>query len=301
MDFHHLKIFVTVYNCKSFTKASDKLNISQPTISEHIKNLESEFSCRLFDRLGRTISATPKADILYPKVMQLLDSLEKLNEEFLFEEGRVKGELIVGASTIPGTYILPRQASQFRSQHPGISFEIRINDTGKVSEMVLNHDVYLGVVGAKVDSSLLTYLPLVEDELVFVAAKASFHVQRPSQDVLMEMPFIVRELGSGTRDNMMCLLAQADIEASKLNVVATLGSSASVKEAVKAGLGVSCLSRLAVYEELAREELVEIPLKGLKLKRNFYLIYHKKRTLPNHYQAFCKYLAGLNQDLEATS
>lgn len=295
MDFHHLKIFATVYNCKSFTKASAKLNISQPTISEHIKNLENEFSCRLFDRLGRTISATPKADILYPKVMQLLDGLEKLNEEFLFEEGQVRGELIIGASTIPGTYILPRQASQFRSQHPGISFEIRINDTSQVAEMVLNHDVYLGVVGAKVDSSSLAYQSLVEDELVFVVAKSMVHATKSARaGLLAEMPFIVREQGSGTRDNMMGLLTQAGIGVSELNVVATLGSSASVKEAVKAGLGVSCLSRLAVNEELASQKLVEIPLSGLKLKRNFYLIYHKKRTLPNHYQAFREYLAGLN-------
>ncbi len=294
MDFHQLKIFAAVYRTKSFTKASERMHISQPTISEHIKNLENEFSCRLFDRLGRAIAPTPRADSLYPKVLRLLDDLERLSDDFLTDDGPIKGELIVGASTIPGTYILPWQAGKFRSEHPGISFEIRINDTLQVSEMVLNHQIYMGVIGAKADNKLLSYIPIVADELVFVADQSLISRRLPDLQLLAELPLIVREHGSGTRDNMMRLLGEAGLEVDRLQVAAVLGSSASVKEAVKAGLGGSCLSRLAVSDELARGTLVEIPLNGLILKRYFYLIHHKNRTLPKHYKVFADYLSILN-------
>ena len=101
MDIHHLKIFVSVYKNKSFTKASEELHISQPTISEHIKNLESSLDCRLFDRLGRSIMPTAEADVLYPKALQLLDDLDQIQEEITATGAGVKGKLVIGASTIP--------------------------------------------------------------------------------------------------------------------------------------------------------------------------------------------------------
>jgi len=288
MDFHHLKIFAAVYQLKSFTKASEKLNISQPTISEHIKNLETEFSCRLFDRLGRRIAPTPKADKLYPDVIRLLDGVEKLSENFLFEDGRVRGNLIIGASTIPGTYILPALAARFRATHPETAFEIIIKDTSRIADMVLNHEIFIGVVGARDTSPLLEYCPLTKDELVFVGA-ADYQTGQ-SGATLTHSPVILREEGSGTRVNMLRLLAQAGIKIKKEQIAAILGSSASVKEAVRAGLGISCLSRLAVQDELTRGEFIEIPLLSQNMRRDFYLIRYIKRTMPNHYQAFWDYL-----------
>lgn len=292
MDFHQLRIFATVYRHQSFTKASVVLNMSQPTISEHIKNLESEFSCKLFDRLGRSIAPTQKADVLYPKVQQLLDGLGKLREEFVATSGALSGEITFGASTIPGTYILPQRAGAFRAKHPDVSFEIRINDTARITEMVLQHDLLCGIVGSQRNTHPnLIYQPLVADELVFVAHKSLCSGKGPLRPKdLCALPFIIREKGSGTRDSMVSLLEKAGVDCGQLHVAATLGSSSSVKEATKAGLGASCLSRLAVREELARKELVELKVKGLSLKRDFYLITHRKRTLPSHYQAFCQYL-----------
>ncbi len=288
MDFHHLKIFAAVYQHKSFTKASEKLNISQPTISEHIKNLEAEFSCRLFDRLGRRIAPTPKADKLYPDVIRLLDRVEKLSENFLFEDGRVRGNLIIGASTIPGTYILPALAARFRAAHPDTAFEIIINDTSRIADMVLDHEIFIGVVGARNDNPLLEYCPFTKDELVFVGT--ADHQGRPGGTPLADNPVILREDGSGTRINMLRLLTQAGIEIKKEQIAAILGSSASVKEAVRAGLGISCLSRVAVQDELTRGEFIELPLPSQNMRRDFYLIRYTKRTMPNHYQAFWDYL-----------
>ena len=107
MEPHHLKIFTSVYRNKSFTLASKQLHISQPTVSEHIKNLEIALGCALFDRLGRTILPTIEADLLYPRALKILDDLDRLQEDLATAGDRIGGELVLGASTIPGTYILP--------------------------------------------------------------------------------------------------------------------------------------------------------------------------------------------------
>jgi DNA-binding transcriptional LysR family regulator len=116
MDIHHLKIFVSVYKNKSFTKASEELHISQPTISEHIKNLENSLECKLFDRLGRSIMPTVEADLLYPKALQILEDLDQIQQEITAAGTGVKGKLVIGASTIPGAYILPRMAYSFKKR-----------------------------------------------------------------------------------------------------------------------------------------------------------------------------------------
>ena len=129
MEIHHLKIFASVYRHRSFTRASEELRISQPTISEHIKNLENSLDCTLFDRLGRSIMPTAVAEILYPKALQLLDDIDLIREEVSAAGTEIKGRLIIGASTIPGTYILPRAAHSFKKEHPEVAFDIRINDS----------------------------------------------------------------------------------------------------------------------------------------------------------------------------
>jgi len=291
MDIHHLKIFASVYKNKSFTRASEKLNISQPTISEHIKNLENSLDCRLFDRMGRTIMPTAEADVLYPKALQLLDDLERIQEEISATGGVIKGRILVGASTIPGAYILPRKAYTFKLQFPETVFEVLIKDSKKITEMVLNHDLLCGIVGARMESEKLNYTPLIEDELVLVADRDMGSKKKliKAQE-LLSLPFLIREKGSGTRQTLENYLGKKNISSENLHIVATLGSTSAIKQALKAGLGVSILSRIAVQEELDRGILKEITIQGMKMKRRFFMISLKKRTLPPQYAAFCKHM-----------
>lgn len=289
MDFHQLTIFTHVYKLNSFTKASAQLNISQPTISEHIKNLEAECDCRLFDRLGRGILPTPKARELYPKVLVVLDQMNALKAEFQSGEGQICGEMVIGASTIPATYILPELLSRFRKEYPQTTFVLQANDTAEVTAKVRNHELLLGVVGSKTDEENLDYFPMATDELVLVAAPALAKGWGKSKG-LSDLPMIIREIGSGTRDTMLSLLAKNQIVEEDLDLVATLGSTASVKEAVKSGLGASFVSRMAVAEELKDGRLVELKVKGCRTGREFYVITHKRRSLPHHYQIFMEFI-----------
>ncbi len=290
MDIHHLKIFVSVYKNKSFTKASEKLHISQPTISEHIKNLEKSLNCKLFDRLGRSIMPTAEADVLYPKALQILDDLDQIQEDISAAGTGVKGKLIIGASTIPGAYILPRMAYTFKKKYPDVAFEILIEDSGKITNMVLQHDLFFGIVGAKMTSEKLDYEPLIEDELVLVATPKLLPQKTITLDKLRSIPFLQREIGSGTRQTFENFLKKNTITTNTFNIVATLGSISAVKQAVKENLGASVISRVAVQEELDSSILHEIPIINMKMKRKFYLVLQKKRTLPTQYAAFCEHM-----------
>ncbi|MFH0784267.1 MAG: selenium metabolism-associated LysR family transcriptional regulator [Pseudomonadota bacterium] len=290
IETRHLQIFVAVYKTKSFTKAAELLYTSQPTVSEHMQNLEARLNCRLFDRLGRSILPTAAAQLLYPRAIAILEDLRRLEDDITSTGNSMSGELIIGASTIPGTYILPAVAASFKNDFPGISFEIRINDSAKIVEAVAENELFIGIVGAKIPAAKLLFRPFTEDELILAAAGSNPLPGEITMADLCKLPFIVRERGSGTRKSIESLLARQHSSLDQLTICATLGSSAAVKEAVKADLGVSVISRSAVRDELQNGTVREITVAGLTMKRNFYIVTSPKRTLPNQYQEFIKRL-----------
>jgi DNA-binding transcriptional LysR family regulator len=275
-----------VYKHKSFTKASELLHTSQPTISEHIRNLELRLDCQLFDRLGRSIMPTLEADILYPRALAILEDMKRLEEDVASAGKTISGELIIGASTMPGTYILPEIAAGFKMQHPGISFEIRTSDSTQVMNAVLNHEIMLGFVGTKIASKKLNYQHFIEDELVLAASTARKIPPTITLDQLKELPFLMREEGSGTRRTIESYLSQRGVDIDQLDTCAVLGSSAAIQEAIKSDMGVSILSRAAIQDGLRFKQIQEIAIEGLSMHRSCYVVTAKKRTLPNQYQVF---------------
>ena len=262
------------------------LHTSQPTVSEHNHNLESRLDCRLFDRLGRSIMPTLEAQLLYPRALAILEDLRKLEDELNATGKGVAGELIIGASTIPGEYIIPRLAASFKARYPAVSFEIRIGDSAEIVESVTENDLLIGIVGARIPSRKISYQPFIEDELILIAAEGADVPEVVDAAELTDLPFLMREAGSGTRRNIETFLAKKDIDVDHLKVCATLGSSTAIKESVKSGLGVSIISRFAVTDELQSGLVKEIRIKGMTMKRSFFIISAPKRSLPNHYRLF---------------
>lgn len=289
MDIHQLRIFTSVYRNRSFSKASEQLYISQPTISEHIKNLETELGCSLFNRLGRKIEPTSEADIIFPRALQLIEDLEKINELLEKSSQQVKGKIRLGASTIPGNYMLPLMAAKFRDLYPDVFFEIIIADTRKITDMLIKHDFFMGIIGASMENKILNYTPCLEDELVFAGAPCFITGAENDMSLLYRTPFLLREEGSGTRKTMEDFFRKMGIKLAKMNIVAVLGSTDSVKQSLKAGLGTSILSRRAIAEELQNGSLQQMKL-GEGMKRSFFIAAHKKRTLPSQYAAFTDFI-----------
>jgi DNA-binding transcriptional LysR family regulator len=233
---------------------------------------------------------TAQADLLFPRAQQLLDSLVTLQDDLAGSVERISGEISFGTSTIPGTYIIPTMAVEFKRKFPEVTFEVIIKDTTTILEMILAHEIFCGIVGARLDSEKLEFVPFVRDELIMVASKKLGLGQKINLEQLADLPFLLREKGSGTRKCMEDHFKGAGINPTSLQTVATLGSTAAVKEAARQGLGVTILSKLAVENDLADGTLQQIKIKGLAMTRDFYLVHHKQRTMPSRYQAFLHHL-----------
>ena len=284
MDVHQLRVFASVFRNKSFSKASRELKLTQPTISNHVMSLEKELGCKLFDRTGRRVIPTEEAEVLYLHALDLTEKLDGIPDAIQGIDRNIAGKLVIGASTIPGTYILPAIAADFVKRYPDVSFEIRLGDTEEIANLVLDHEILLGTVGAKTVPSKLDYQPFVEDELVLAGSPKFIDRGTVLLEQLSAIPFLLREEGSGTRKVMEEYFAEKGLGVKDLKVVAVLGSTDAVREAVKAGLGVSILSKYALTEEFTASKLAVARIKGLKMKRMFFVVSHKKRTLPTHYR-----------------
>jgi DNA-binding transcriptional LysR family regulator len=290
MDLHQLKIFVSVYKNKSFSKASEQLYLTQPTISDHIKSLEEELECKLFDRLGRTIIPTKEADFLYSHAILILEKVDLLKESFTQFKKEISGELIIGASTIPGTYLMPKIISNFKEKYPSVIFQIIIGDSKDIVDKISDHELLIGIVGAKVGNSNLSFIPFMDDELIVVASPDMIKEDKITLRELIEFPLIFREIGSGTRKEVENILESNGISAENLKISGIFGSTDAVKQAVKNKLGISILSKLSVHDELIFGTLKEITISDIQMKRKFYLVTHNKRSLPLVYNIFLDYI-----------
>lgn len=246
--------------------------------------------CKLFDRLGRTIVPTLEAELLYPRALAILEDLKKLENDLSAVGKSVTGEIILAASTIPSAFILPKIAADFKQLHPGVSFEMRTADSAQVVDLVKNNEILLGIVGAQSQTQKLNYQPFMEDELVLAASAKRKISQQITTKTLKEIPFILREEGSGTRKCVERFLAEKNITIDQMNTCAILGSSTAVTEAIKSDLGVSILSRSAIKDSVEHEQIQIIDVLNLEMTRHFYAVTAKKRSLPYNYQVFLKYL-----------
>lgn len=265
------------------------MHASQPTVSEHLQNLEHSLGCRLFDRLGRGIQRTAEAIMLYPRVLAILEDIDHLKDELAAAKHRVSGELMIGASTVAGDYFLPALAADFKKKHPDVTFEIKIADSAAIVRAVAGGELLAGVVGARLPARGLDWKFFCQDELVLIAAPVAALPEAMTVAELLEIPLLLREEGSGTRKAIEGALTRYRITVGQLTVAAVFGSANAIKEAVKAGLGLAIVSRQAVLDDLERGSLRQIALPDLSLRRDFYLV-TSKRALPHHYQVFLQSL-----------
>jgi DNA-binding transcriptional LysR family regulator len=286
MDIHHLRIFLSVFKHRSFSIASRELHLAQPTVSEHVRSLERELNCALFERLGKKVIPTREADALYNLALDLVERADNVKGMLGHFKKEVSGELIVGASTIPGTYLLPERMSDFKRKHPGVSFQVRVTDSQEIVQQVLSHHLLLGIVGSKITDAQINYTPFLEDELIIVAAPSAMKNNRIALKDLCRYPMVLREEGSGTRREAEKLLQAQGFSCKNVTVAGIFGSTDAVKQAVKVGLGITILSRFAVTEELKHKLLKEVKIDIPPMKRMFYVVTHKKRALPLLYSLF---------------
>lgn len=292
MDIRRLEVFCRVLELKSFTRAAEAVLLTQPTVSENVRLLEEALGEKLLDRLGREVLPTPAGRLLYEYARRIIQLRDEALQAMRQYRGDLAGTLALGASTIPGAYVLPPLIESFRSHRPDIQLHLRIADTAAVVEELLHDRIELGLVGARLKEQRLDCDEAFADELVLTlfpghpwAGRASV---RPEE--LAAEPFILREPGSGTRLVMSQALREHGFDPARLRVAAEMGSSEAVRQGIRFRLGISILSSLAVAEDVQRGALTTVPLEGVCIRRPFYLVRRKGRQLSPLALAFYEHL-----------
>jgi DNA-binding transcriptional LysR family regulator len=293
IDFRHLETFCRVASLKSFSKAAEDLFLTQPTVSGHIQSLEQSLSLRLFDRTTRDVRPTKAGEVFLKYASKILSSRKDLlNALSEFSQG-IRGELFLGASTIPGEYILPGLVGDFKKEHPHFILSLKIADTKEIIQDVLQDDVEFGMIGARLEYPSLHFEKYEEDEIIVVASSGHPLARRKRVDVeeLLREPWIIREEGSGTQMAVEKALRKKGKSLKQFNVVMKMGSTSSVKEGVKAKLGLAFISGRAIEEELNQGLLSRIVVEGIDaIFRQIYIVFHRGRTLSPIGTEFLRFL-----------
>ncbi len=281
MDFRKLEAFCKVYELKSFSKAGLELQLSQPTISAHVANLEEELGVPLFDRLGRTVLATQAGEVLYRGAKQVFQQVGRINSEIGLLRDMVVGDLLLGGSTIPANYILPDLLKSFLALYPSLRVHMTTGDTDAIIRQVGQGRLELGIVGYQPEQQGIASYPLRKDELVLVVAPGLINGKPKPTSVqqLKSLPWIMRERGSGTRRALEGVLKGAGISIGELKVALWVESTEAALQCARAGLGISVVSRLAAEPMLDRGDLMILNALAQVLERSFYLILRQGREL----------------------
>ncbi|HCJ67798.1 MAG TPA: LysR family transcriptional regulator, partial [Elusimicrobia bacterium] len=232
MDLRTLEIFTKLAENESFSQTAEELHLTQPTISFQIHSLEKYYGVKLFQRTTRELFLTAEGKILNEYAKKIINLNRQVQEAMNEVNGLKRGELTLGASTIPGEYILLARLKSFQRKFPQIKISLKIADTEEIIEEVLEKKLDLGVVGSKIKHRDLVYEQFAKDKIVLIA-QGKTKVKNFNLEDLKKQPILLREKGSGTRKTMLEALAKENIYLEDLNIIMELGSTEAIKSAVE--------------------------------------------------------------------
>lgn len=283
MDFRQLETFVEVVQSKSFSKAAKKLFITQPTVTNHIKNLEQEVGTLLLNRMGKKISLTNAGSILYNEALDVINSLEMIKHELSNYNNEISGHLDIVSSSVPRKFLLPSIMKAFLEEHPDVTFSISDDDSQEVVNSILDSYTDFGFIGEKYPNPNLEYIEIFSDNLVLIASndfKPEISSNRQiTVDSILDGKFIFREVGSATRNTFVEEFQKQGVELRQLKTLAYVRDIDTIKKMVSLGMGLSFLSEKLVEDDLTLNKYSAYNVKGLDLSRKYYFAYHKNRQL----------------------
>lgn len=276
MEFDQLRTFLAVLEHKSFVRAGQAMHVGQSTVSFHVKALEQRVGATLLERGRGAVQATAAGRILLPYAQRIVALVDEATQRLRAGESGEVGHLSIAASTIPGEYLAPALLAEFRRLHPRIQVEMGITDSEKATSALLAREVDLALVGSKPRDRRLVAQVLASDEVVLIGPAPNPFAPKGKLALkeLSEVPLILREQGSGTRDAIARILPHLGERSAVLRV----GSTEAAKRCVQHGLGLSFVSRQAVSAEIAAGlfQVVEVP--GTPVRRTFYVVRHRAVT-----------------------
>lgn len=300
MELRQLLTLMKVVEHGSYTRAAEVLFLSQSAVSQQMAALERELGVALLQRHPRGVVPTPAGKVLARHARRILDLAERARQEICPPRrtgAEVRGELRIGASTIPGEYVLPDLIASFAAEHPGIRISTSIADTDRVLEALAAGQVDIAFVGRKPRDRRWRAVPFGSDQLVVVVPPGHPWASVGSIAVtdLMAHPMVARERGSATRRVIEERLKDLGIAPKDLQVHMEIGSNRAVVEAVLRGGGFAILSRHAVRDRLSSSELVQVPIEGVSLDRDLYIVAPRSAEMGLPLQCFLRAIGTLSR------
>jgi len=292
---HQLKVFTTIVENKSITKAANELNMTQPAASIQLKNFQDQFDIPLSEVIGRQFYVTDFGKEIFTIAQEILNKTETIQYKTEAFKGLLSGKLKISVVST-GNYVMPYFLNGFLKKHPKVELVLDVSNKTTVIKDLEQNLVDFSLVTVSPDHLDLIELPIMENKLVLVASKENKLIGQKNTDksIFKTIPLIYREDGSGTRHTMQQFFKQEKI-APKIKLELT--SNEAIKQAIIADIGVSIVSLLSIKNELHQNELKIIPAKGLPLKSVWKLIYLRKKTLSPVAKAFLEYVASEKENV----
>ena len=269
-----LEIFVAISRTDSVSRAAEALSLSQSATSTALSELERQFDLQLFDRVGKSLRINETGQQLLPRAVELLDRAKEI--ENLLQGHAGFGHMRIGATLTVGNYLATILVARFLQEHPESRIQLQVHNTSTIVQQIANHELDLGLIEGDCNHPDIEVQPWIADELVvFSAPNHPLAKQRKaSLEQLLQEEWILREKGSGTRETFDRAFHSHH---SKLKIRLELEHTEAIKRAVESGLGIGCISRLALKDAFRRGSLVPISTPNLDLSRFFYFLWHKQK------------------------
>lgn len=293
MDIKELEAFVYVVENCSFSRAAELLHLTQPTISSHISALERKLGIKLVVRTTKETYPSDAGKLLYRYAKEILRVRENAAIALKNFSKEMRGTITIAASTVPSQYYLPQLLQQFREKYPDISFNIQMEDSPKVIEMVASRAVEIGFCGTKVESHKCISQEFASDCMALITPAAErfrpYIGAMPPRELLLNETFISREKSSGTYQAGREILERMGIDITRLHTAIEVRSSESVKQMVGEGMGIGLISLSAVRDYVQFGKVLAFPFEQEELRRRLYIVKHKNSILSPIAQTFYDY------------
>lgn len=281
MTLRHFQIFISVCDEQGMTQAAQKLHISQPSISQAVKELEEHYQVRLFERLGKKLFLTPAGQELLHYARHII-SLSAQTEKTL-RSFSLAAPIRLGATLSIGESIFIDIITRLKNAMPRQEIYSHVHNTATLENALLRDELDAALVEGSIASAYLTQIPFLEDELIFIISPALLPREGFTREQLTELPFILREKGSGTRNLFEHVMSQHHLQC---RITGSYNNTASIRLAVAAGLGVSAISSRLAARELQEGKLAAFTIPGITFRRSFRIVYHKNKYLTAGLKAF---------------
>ncbi len=299
MHFKQIEALVCVIKNGSFTKAAEEMFLSQSTISVHINSLEDELGCQLIIRTPKGVFASEAGEIFYRYALQILRLRECAEGAVTQYKGNLSGNLILSASTVPSSYILPKILPEFIRAYPKIKISIIDNDSGKVSKLVENMEVEIGITGYNNLNANCNFEAFCPDKLTIITPNTPEYRAlngKMTIEMLKSSFFVIRESDSGTQKQSFSFLDSMGIKPHEIKISLQLQNTESVAQAVKHGAGIGIVSKIAVLDKIERGEILSFDIENEMLNRYFYIVTHRYIPLTPLAETFRKFLINSFQN-----